>query len=792
MPKMDGPAPVAAPQNMNSTKTNDHIDPIDDPFPKSIRGDITRPDVPTDQYVDSWYVCQSMPVHQGDYRPWSSSAPANAFRFRPYNEFDAKGREVVENLRSYVKYDVRDSVGRGRKGFPMREPYLTAMNPENDVTPPPSQETIMNRAVRRAHNHIQPMSPLARQRDVGRLEPPLPGAGALPVDRSRFPYNWRTEDWYEYEISKARMKRFVYENNTDGTSLGSSEVTYKILLEGLWDHHVLKLADDVSLFVKEVGRQIVEERLTSLRRQIDELESGSGVVDPELLQGFNVGGSGVFGTYDNEEAGAFLLRELRTLEEQCVAVINRCNVPVPGATNLYDPNTSWPYVEKLEPWVRLAEFWTSSTDTSFTELEMSTVHYEFRRFFRVVVIKMPFQSSEFEKRIYDIRHWLHRQTTAEVQTIYKRNHVHDSVKFPTEHDPANPSTHEHHRMFSFALDWQSAPAGFVATEPVIDGDSWQTIAARVGCTEEDLRASNLEVESPVVGETVTVPSAATRRVVSVHGGSSQVIPLVDDSGVRHINNWEDAARFLGCSVEEVQLANGAAAATFKHESNLFDASVIQLTVPLTALMREETRGFSLTEEVMDADTFASVAARLECSEADLRQANPAVGDIADVRVVNVPLTAKRPRRLFDPLLRPAAATASILPQTCGEELKAAHIPSRPDNAESFPHEYNSTSSRFPKTPKEHDATDDWLSYTAKYLDKDLKQDALPAYTVNRLWPMLQVPGKVDQTPFEEDQTWHMHHIPVQQTEIMHPGKELQDLPFANHEQFAKSIEWTAP
>jgi hypothetical protein len=80
------------------------------------------------------------------------------------------------------------------------------------------------------------------------------------------------------------------------------------------------------------------------------------------------------------------------------------------------------------------------------------------------------------------------------------------------------------------------------------------------------------------------------------------------------------------------------------------------------------------------------------------------------------------------------------------------------------------------------------------LDPDLSFDDehTPVYNVNRLWPMVQVPGRVDQSPFEEDQTWFMHHIPVQQTEIHHPEKELQDLPFANHEQFARSLEWTAP
>ncbi|KEG06331.1 hypothetical protein DQ04_14591020 [Trypanosoma grayi] len=87
-----------------------------------------------------------------------------------------------------------------------------------------------------------------------------------------------------------------------------------------------------------------------------------------------------------------------------------------------------------------------------------------------------------------------------------------------------------------------------------------------------------------------------------------------------------------------------------------------------------------------------------------------------------------------------------------------------------------------------------MSYTAKYLDKQFTHQAepTPVYNVNKLWPMQQVPGKVDQTPFEEDQTWLLHPIPVQQMEQHHPEKDLQDLPFVNHEQFPRSLEWTAP
>lgn len=796
MAKMDGPAPVAAPQNMNSTRTNEFIDPIDDKFPHSIRGTMVRPDVPEDQYVDLWYVCTSTPSHRGDFRPWAAQAPADAYRFRPFDEFDARGREVIESLRQFDTYDANKSVGKGQKGFPQRDLYLTRMNPENKTTPPPTLQTTMERAIAEKHKHRRLQSPLEEQRDVGRIEQPLPSAGKLEVDKSRFPYNWKTEDWYEYEISRARNKRFVFENNTNGAELDSSEVTYKIVLEGQWDHHVLKLAEDVCMFFKEVGRQIVEERLIAIRRQLEELESGTASIDPEVLRAFNAAQRGPFGSsdsYDEGEVASFLAQELRLLERQCVSLINRTNVPIPGATNLYDANVSWPFVEKLEPWVRMAEYWTSASDTSFTELEMSTAHVEFRKFFRVVVVKMPFQSSEFEKRMYDIRHWLHRHCTAEFQTIYKKNFVHDAAKFPTEHDPLHGTTSEHHRMFSFALDWQSAPANYLSVETVVAGDTWSSIAARLGTTEAALRGANVELELPVVGETVTVPQSATRRLTSF-GGTEQMIPLIDESGNRVIHTWEDAANAIGCTIEELQMANGPAAHNYNSEKNAFDDATVQLNVPVTAKVLSGAAEFASIEEVMINDTFESIAARIGCSVEDLKASNPTLQQVTDVGAVNVPATATNPRRLTEPLLRPAAATASLIPSTMGDMETIPEMPSRPKNAEKYPHEYHSSASRFPPTPLKPDFEDNWLSYTAKFLDRELKatDQPTPLYNVNKLWPMQQVPGKVDQTPFEEDQTWLLHHTPVQQTEFHHPEKDSQDLPFVNHEQFPKSLEWTAP
>lgn len=802
MPKFDGPAPVAAPQNMNSTKTNEFIDPIDDKFPVSIRGNLVRPDVPEDQYVDSWYVCTSMTHHLGDYRPWSASAPANAFRFRPYNEFDSKGREYVQHLREAQRYTPQSSRGKGAKAFPFREAYLTKMNTaETATTPPPSRETILSRAIAERQQHATILSPLEVQRDVGRLEAPLPCAGKVPADRSSFPFRWNTEDWYEYEVAKVRNRRFTFENTQDNT-LQSSEVTYRIVLEGSWDHHVMKLADDVTMFVKDIGRQVVEEKLRNIRASIESLESGA-AVDPEMVAAFNAALKGPFGgsdRYDAEEVAHFLREEWQRLEEQCVGLINRANVPVPGTSNIYDPNVSWPYVEKMEPWTRLAEFWTSSSDTSFTELEMSTAHYEFRKYFRVVVVKMPFQSTEFEQRLYAIRHWLHRQTTCEFHTTYRRNIVHDAAVFPTEHDPDVKPTHEHHRLFSFALDWQSAPVDLLDVEVCREGDTWASVAVRLGCSEDALRSANDTLESLSAGVSINVPRTATRRLPSTSSAPA-VLPLQPGDGKPPVTSWRMAADLLGCSVEELQQANGEAALTYRASEGdgegSFDPAVTELLVPSAAARATPESSFAAVELVFEGDTWATIAARLGCSEADVRGCNDGAGaDLSALATVRVPATATTPRRLTHPQLRPQAATDALLPRTLGEKAVAGldEIPRLPPNAEKFPHEYHTPTSRYPATPQEPSASDNWIAYTAKYLDKQLllQDEPAPVYNVNKLWPMQQVPGKVDQTPFEEDQTWFMHPIPVQQMEQHHPEKDLQDLPFINHEQFPRSLDWRAP
>ena len=790
MPKLDGPPPLAAPQNMNDTDSVEHIDPIEDSFPVSIRGNMMRPDVPEDQYVDAWYMCTSQKT-TAELKPWSASAPGGAFRFRPFNEFDAKGRAYVEKFRQFQK-DMRGQVNPHL--FPFRESYLTRMNPDNAVTPPASLHTIMNRAVTQEFQYRPHAGPLEIQRDVGRTEPPLPCASKIAPDRGAFPFSWRTEDWYEFEVSRARLKRFKYEN-APGNSVFAAEVTYKILLEGFWDHHVARLADDVTMFLKDVGRQLVEEKLIAVRSMLRGLDRGS--VDPQMLEAFNAARAGPFGgknhAYDASEVAQFLKRELEELEEQCVSIINRCNVPIPGGMNIYDQNVSWPYVERLEPWVRMTESWTSASDLTFTENESSSVHYEFRKFFRTVIVKLPFQSHEFEKRMYDIRHWLHRQCSAEFHTVYTRNVIHDSAIFPTEHDPVSRANHEHHRMFSFALDWQSMPIQMKMHHVVRTADeTWGSIAQHVGCTESELRLCNPEVAQVTVGTRLVIPRSATKRQTAL-SPQRQLISLTDESGGHVFKTWQEVADACGCSVEELHAVNGEVALA---SSTDIPSSVTSLVLP-PSISSGHVIQFASTEPVLAQDTWESIADRIGSTVSDLQAAN-SNASLDTYAEVTCPPSSKRLRRLIDPQLRPEAAGEELLPRTSGEAAKynlASGIPALPKDASKFPYEFTSTTSRFPSTPSAvPEAQDNWLSYTAKYLDRDLsiKDEAMPTFNVNKLWPMIQVPGKVDQTPFEEDQTWLMHHIPVHQMQLHHPEGDLQDLPLVNHEQFPRSIEWTAP
>ena len=159
---------------------------------------------------------------------------------------------------------------------------------------------------------------------------------------------------------------------------------------------------------------------------------------------------------------------------------------------------------------------------------------------------------------------------------------------------------------------------------------------------------------------------------------------------------------LGCTIEEIQMANGVAAASYDVEKNEFSAAVVQLIIPPSAALEDAAHEFAASEEVMESDSWESIALRLGSTAAALQAVNPSVSDLTQVGAVNVPQCASRPRRLTEPLLRPAVATASLLPRTLGEQLAVPEIPSRPKNAEKFPHEYNSTASRFPVTPKQQE------------------------------------------------------------------------------------------
>lgn len=770
-PQMDGPAPIDAPSNMNATKSVPFIDPVDNNFPRSIRGSMTRPDVPDDQYVTNWHVCSESSINRGDLKPWTAYAPYNSFRFRPYNEFDKKGREYVAKLRGHARWSVDPS-----SGAPLREAYLSRMNPSAVRANAPTLSTVMERTIQESCAHLPVKSPLMQNRDVGRIELPHPAAALSHPEDDVFPFAWRTEDWYEYEIANVRLKRFAMAN-TDST-----EVTYRIVLEALWEHHAERLADDVSRFVSEVAKQIVEEKLTSVRASIASLESAA--LDGEIIAAFGKSRQPFHANwvnYSDDEIKQFMLRELRDIEAACADVINKCNVAGPRGA---DPSTSWPVVEKMEPWVRMAEYWSSSADRTFREMEESTKHYEFRRYYRVIVAKLPFQSTEFERRMYDIRHWLHRSTTAEFHTVYRKNLVHDLTEFPVEHDPAQRTTAQHHQLLSFALDWGTAPADFAHETRCAKGDTWESVAQRLGCTVAALKASNPSVVDLAAAEKLTIPSSAVRRtVVSVPATIPTSAALC---------SWEAVAAHVGCTVEELQELNPRAMA--QYQGGKFGAETTELHVP-----QNDTGAFAATEAVYPSDTFETIAARLGTSVADLKATNSTVQSLGSVSVVTVPATATRPRRLHDPKLLSPGATEALFSNSISEAVEfglPGEIPTLPANASKFPHEYHQRGHKYPAVPAEQQHTETWAQYTARYLDTELQANLAEApkadFNVNPVWPYQQVPGKDDRAPFSEDQTWFLQHTPIQQKPLAHPDGYIQDVPLANHEQFARSMEWQAP
>eukprot|EP00658_Telonema_sp_P-2_P051477 TRINITY_DN39545_c0_g1_i1.p1 TRINITY_DN39545_c0_g1~~TRINITY_DN39545_c0_g1_i1.p1 ORF type:complete len:131 (-),score=30.44 TRINITY_DN39545_c0_g1_i1:108-500(-) len=122
------------------------------------------------------------------------------------------------------------------------------------------------------------------------------------------------------------------------------------------------------------------------------------------------------------EMRGFMVAELEALETQCVSILSKTAA---DEVNAYDASASWPYIEKLEPWARMAEYWQGLGDKTWTHMEASSTRVEFRKHYRIITCKMPFVSLEFEKRWYDVRHWAHRACNIEYQTIRSMNMVHD-------------------------------------------------------------------------------------------------------------------------------------------------------------------------------------------------------------------------------------------------------------------------------------------------------------------------------------------------------------------------------
>ena len=803
IPKPDGPPPPSVPQSMNDTKQMTWLNTVDDAFPTSIRGEMARADVPHRHFIPMWYFSAETPINE--LTPWSAEAPEGAYRFRPNaSALDSTGRNMISSLRrSHAVLSEGTSALQREGGVAQisKEHHLSAMyavpresrilDNVDDAQTRPSLSTIMQRGIAEHHQGQLGRTAVSEQRDTGRIEALLPCAGQVPVDKKAFPFRWNVTDWYEFEVTQARLKRFCFENEP-GSGHHSAEVTYKVVLSGILDHHVHRLANDVVSFVRDVGRQILEEKLSSVRALMTSTASTAFAVDGELRHVFNKGAT----TYDDEEIQHFVRRELEELEVSIVRTLALTAVANPHEFDLDDSRKSWPHIEPLESWNRMVEFWTNRGDRHFGAKEMSTKKYEVRRFFRVIKIKMPFHSTELEKRLYDIRHWLHRHASVEFHTIYKKNIVHDASLYPVEHDPAVATDHEYHRIFSFALDWQQAPVGWRHLETVLAADTWQTIADRLGTSVRELQSVNggHHGHLPAAGQVVMVPRHASKRL----SGLSSLPNYVSLSGAptgKPLKMWEDVAAVLGCTIEELQCSNGHAVSTYNADTG-FDARVTQLQIPVHSTLQHFHEAFAEREVVLRNDTWQLLAQRLGTTEEELKAANQSVENLRLCSEVVVPTTATNPRRIVNPLLRPVAATTELLPRLTGEKplFKVPdHIPNSPGQAELFPGQFRQ-GTLYPVTPGSRDGCSNWMHYTKTYLDKDLSMSnqAASDVTLNPVWPEQSVPGSRQQTPFEEDQTWFMHRIPLQKRPINHPDGAIQDLPIINHEQYEQSLDWRAP
>lgn len=711
-----------------------------------------------------------------DIAPWRATAPENSFRFRRFPELDKVGRKMVASFRQFERGNPKEGAGAG--GFPFKEAFLTRMASKGKATNAPALPTVMDRAID-AQCGCPHTGALDVQRDVGRVEPPLPCSGRIPVDGSAFPFRWSVEDWYEFEISKVRQQRFLFENDDAGGN--ASECTYKVIITTFWDHHAEKLAEDLSSFFRDIARQIIEEKLSSIRSLLA-ASATTGSAAPDLLALFDTGKSPFDSSqalsYDDDEKLALIRRELAELENQCVQLLATMNATPTEADN---DQSAWPLIERLEPWIKMVEFWTQNQETCWADAEMSTKKYEFRKFFRVIKMKLPFYSIDFERRLLDTKSWLHRHATSEYHFIARRNIVVDANSFPIDHDPSEKCTHEHHRLFSFAIDWQAPPFDTVSTYIVIQGDSWERVAEKLGTTVDMLKCCNdgkIHLES---GRTLIVPPTSTRKIPY-----SSVPPVYFTLSPGSARSWSAVAAAARCDPEELKDMN-------PHLDSQADISpsITQLQVPISPATMDCV--FAGTEPTFEGDTFESIALRLGASVESVRTANPLVASPSEVREVVVPRNAKFPRKLTDPLLRPSAASEQLFSRSVSEASNLS-IPRKPEVASKFPSEFLTASSQYPEQSQPCGTDDNWISYTSTFLDKELsaKHDATPSYNVNRLWPMQQVPDSLDSTPFEEDQTWFLHNVPMQQDEIFHPEGYIQDLPHVNNEQYGVSLQWRAP
>ena len=778
MPKMNGPPPKEAPQSFNSTKAIPFIDRTEDAFPKTIRGNMVMPDVPLEHnYIKPWYILRYEPTSLfKDVLPWSSQAKDGAFRFRKWPEFDNAGASSLASLMRHRHATtgggavVRDGSAR----MLHKESYLSAISAGSRPKRLPSPSLLLDRAIRKHFIGLPSPTPLEQQRDVGRVEEPHPAAHKVPVS-SHFPFRWNTRDWYTHEVAAVRQRRFFIEND----DAAGGEVTYKLVIQSVWDEHVKAYAEDLHRFFNDLGRQVVEEKLAATRKSLDTMSVAT--LPPQVLAAAKAEGLG------DDEAVHFATAELRQLEEQCVRLLTLANSGVAHA-DIYDPSSTWPHVEQLQAWKRMFEFWSKRADETFAQAEISTRKYEFERFFRVVVVKLPFHSAHFERRVFDTVHWAHRRCGVEIHTVAKKNVVHDGSMYPTEHEAATPVTHAAFGPLSFALDWTEAPAAFIALATVLAGDTWSKIAERVGCAEAELLEANDAVAStplPKGGASVWIPRGASKRLVSFQRSRPVTVDLTRGGKVEAPKTWDDVAAALNCSVGELKALNAAHASAAAPPSSL--------VVPIDETENSEAAEFSPTEPVYSTDTAASIAARLGCTEEALRATNPSVTNFAEVHDVAVPQSATRRRRVLHPLRDTTNLFERSTVEAAEQQLPAT-FPTAPANAQRFPMEYGTEAEALPKTPAIATGTEDWLAYTARHLDGELSVKAAPAprYSTNPAWPAEVVPGEAEQTPFQEDHTWMFNEQPLQKKEVQHTHKYLQDLPEVNHELLAQSLEWQAP